>query len=386
MKSWWILINNIMKESLTKKLDFIVIGAGIAGLSCAYHLTKDGYSVMVFEKSDGKDNASYASTAEMNHDPDASWDRIISKFGIRGARYIWKLSEFSAQKLTKFAHRPGSEHFSTKRVPAHIFTYDQKGVTLLKKRFELYKKIGAQVTFTENAKSLHKNFRSSITIKNEGATNNQALLIALRAATHEQGGKVIYKTPVVDLKVNKRGVEVRTKKGNIFHTKHVILATGGIELINLPVKIGRERTFVVSYKKRNMDKLFSSSLLWDTAEPFHYIRSFVGKRLWVGGEDVAEESYTPSSDKRHIAALDKYSREVLALDSSYVLEKKKSWSGVFFPTARGLPYIGDVAGTPIKLALGFGGTGILMSFVSGYLIASWLKKKEMKYKPLFKIW
>lgn len=99
--------------------------------------------------------------------------------------------------------------------------------------------------------------------------------------------------------------------------------------MNLPIKIGRERTFVVSYKKQNMDKLFSSSLLWDTAEPFHYIRSFAGNRLWVGGEDVAEESYTPSSDKRHIAALNKYSREILALDSSYVLEKKKSWSGVF---------------------------------------------------------
>ncbi len=375
-----------MKKSLTKNFDFIVIGAGIAGLSCAYHLTKDGYSVIVLEKSDGKDNASYASTAEMNHDPDATWDRIITKFGIREAKRIWKLSEFSAQLLTKFAHRPGSKHFSTERVPAHIFTYDQKGSTHLKKKFELYKKIGAQVTFTENAQSLHKNFRSSMTIKNEGATNNQALLIALRVATHEQGGKVMYKTPVIDLKVNEQGVEVKTIKGKIFQAKNVILATGGIELIKLPIKIGRERTFVVSYKKRNMDKLFSSSLLWDTAKPYHYIRSFAGKRLWVGGEDVAEESYTPSSDKKHVAALHKYSREVLALDSSYIFEKKKSWSGVFFPAARGLPYICDVPGTPIKLALGFGGSGILMSFVSGYLIASWLKKKEMKYKPLFEIW
>lgn len=39
--------------------DIIVIGAGIVGLSSAYYLARSGHSVIVLEKSDGSDSASY---------------------------------------------------------------------------------------------------------------------------------------------------------------------------------------------------------------------------------------------------------------------------------------------------------------------------------------
>ena len=41
------------------KSEIIVIGAGIVGLSSAYYLAKAGHSVIVLEKSDGSDAASY---------------------------------------------------------------------------------------------------------------------------------------------------------------------------------------------------------------------------------------------------------------------------------------------------------------------------------------
>ncbi len=103
--------------------DHIIIGAGIAGLSAAYHFAKDGHSVVVLEATDGKSGASFASTAEMNHDPDAKWEKVVERFGIEGAREVWELSDFAMEKLADFAHRPGEEHFGTERLPAHLLSY-----------------------------------------------------------------------------------------------------------------------------------------------------------------------------------------------------------------------------------------------------------------------
>ena len=39
----------------------------------------------------------------------------------------------------------------------------------------------------------------------------------------------------------------------------------------------------------------------------------------------------------------------------------------------------------IYVNFGFGGTGILTSFISGYLLANWLKGKEKEYQKYFKL-
>jgi len=366
------------------KYDFVIIGAGIAGLSGAYHLAKDGYSVVVLESGSGKENASFASTAEMNHDPEVEWQKVISRFGLKGAKDLWKLSERGIRALSAFAHRKNAEHFNTDRVPAHLFALDKKGKTMLRKKFELYKKIGGNVSWTEVASVIHKYFYSAFTIKDEGTTNNQAILRTLARAVRSHKGKIRFHTEVKKITEKGAGVIVETKNGTQFTGARVLVATGDLKLIPALNKlIDRVRSFVVRYKNHTMPRLFRSSILWDTASPYHYIRSFRGFELWVGGEDVSESSYRKSDEKMHARNVDAYAKKVLGLNASF--KKKGGWSGVFFPTHRGLPYIGRIENSRIFVSAGFGGSGILMSFMSGFLHAAWLKNKELSYKKLFSI-
>jgi glycine/D-amino acid oxidase-like deaminating enzyme len=359
--------------------EYIVIGAGIAGLSAAYHLVKDGYSVLVLEATDGSESASMASTAEMNHDPDANWDNIVEQFGIGGAKLLWKLCSDGIDLLSEFAHQSGEPHFGTDRVPAYFFSYRNEDTEILKKKYDFYTSIGAHVSL-DTASSLHPNFHAVLTTHGEGVTNNQMLLKTLAHEVRERGGSILHNCPVSRL----HGNRVITESGEEYLGKQIIVATGdGADLLSWSSEIEKKRTFVISYQRHDLPEFFRTSVMWDTDKPYHYVRSFGGNRLWIGGEDVYERDYVSSeeNDGKKYAALEQYAREVLGTDDSYV--HQSAWNGPFYPAKRGLPYIGVIPGTPHIASVGFGGTGIITSFLSGYLLAAWKRGELLDYQPLF---
>lgn len=362
-----------------RSYDFVVVGGGIAGLSSAYHLLRDGYSVCLLERYDGHHGASSDSTAITSHDPDAKWPLVLSRFGLKGARELWGLSDLSLRLLTAYARRV-DPNFAMRRVPTYIFSSSASRDGDLRKLEAMYRRFGAKPKFISDGPSLHSEFHSALMLPGEGQTNNLALVANLRSSVRELGGTILVNRPVARVVSRGGGAEVMTEQGEVFHGRQAIIATGTATVpAGVPVRTKIMRTFVVSFKKHGMPELFRSSVLWDTLEPYHYIRSFRGYLLWVGGEDVEEKDYNPKKD--YYAPLVKFAEARLGLDRSYKVFAK--WTGTFYPTATHLPYISKVPGKPVFLNLGFGGTGILSSFVSGYLIASWLKGKETRYKRFF---
>lgn len=368
-----------MLGPMEKEYDYVIIGAGIAGLSTAHHLTQDEYSVLVLEGSDGTTSASYASTAEMNHDPDAHWELIIERFGIEGAKQLWKLCADGIDLLSEFAHQLGEEHFRTDRLPAYFYAYRDEDLELLKKRFDLYTRIGAHVSLqTENLP--HHNFKGVLVIHGDGVTNNQKILKTLAHTTKAQGGEILYHQKVTSLD----GGTVTTDTGDVFFGKKVVIATGdGGGLLPDSFEIEHKRTFVVSYEKEHLPEFFHSCVMWDTDEPYHYTRSFDSTRLWIGGEDVPDALYVPSleADEEKYALLADYGKTLFGLDSTYV--RQAVWNASFFPAKRGLPFIGEISGTNHIANTAFGGSGIITSFLSGYLLAAWERGELLENKKLF---
>ncbi len=367
--------------SLTKQYDFIIIGAGIAGLSSAYYLLKDKHSVLVLEGRKGLDNASFHSNAIMSHDPDAHWPLVVKKFGINGVKDIWELGEKSAKALTKFAHTT-KPHFNTERLVSRIYSNSKAKTKKLFAQYQIFKKAGVPCKFIKEGTKLHPAFDSYIEIEQEGQTNNQAMLKNLSREVRRLGGKIVKQTPVVDITYTKDIATVATKNKKTFIAKNVILATGTRVLLpRIAPKTSIKRAFVVQYKKHGMDPFYTKAVYWDNEDPYHYIRSFKGNVLWVGGADVYEKDYKSKSN--YYKSIEKYARQNLKLPKSY--KREFAWSGIYYPTENGLPYIGKIPNTPIWVNYGFGGTGILTTFISGYLIASWLKGKELKYQKLFEV-
>lgn len=122
------------------------------------------------------------------------------------------------------------------------------------------------------------------------------------------------------------------------------------------------------------------SLIWETKEPYIYIRTTGDNRIIVGGED--EEFMNPVK------------RDELLRKKTTVLEKKfkklfpgipfkteMAWCGTFSSTEDGLPYIGEWPGREgMFFALGYGGNGITFSMNAAQMITNSIQgNKDERY-------
>lgn len=371
-----------MTQSKKQVFDLIVIGAGFAGLSAAYHFaTKGKQKVLVLEKGDGKDNASFASTAEMNHDPDIDWQKVIKKFGVEQASRIWKLNEQEIKRLSLFAHSPNVPHFETKRTSAFLYGQTSEDLKNIRQKFALYKKIGAKVEFPISAPDAF--FKHALCIKNDGKTNNQAILTGLKKVIRENGGQVLYGKEIVSvIRKDAQLYEMATSSKTYF-TKKVLVATGDQTILGLDtLPIQKIKTFVTRYTLTGKEsKIIKEGVFWDTARPFHYIRTFGDRELWVGGEDVVLAQGVSFDEKKKVVALRDYVENKIQIVQG--TQYLGHWSGTFFESERSVPYIYQNENTGIMYSVGFGGSGLLMSLASGYLQYMWQKGKMKEYKKIF---
>jgi glycine/D-amino acid oxidase-like deaminating enzyme len=110
--------------------------------------------------------------------------------------------------------------------------------------------------------------------------------------------------------------------------------------------------------------------------------------VWVGGEDVYESTWQQSAEEEEkyeekYAKIITYARDVFGIDASYT--RQAAWSGKFYPAVRTLPYIGEIPGMPHIASVGFGGTGIITSYLSGMLIAAWKRGELLEYQKFFSL-
>jgi glycine/D-amino acid oxidase-like deaminating enzyme len=368
------------------KTEVAILGAGISGALVRYHLIQAGIDCVTVDARTIGLGSTSASTSLLQYEIDEPLVRLTEKIGKENAQRAYQLCGQAIEKLEKITKKVGIEYFETKK--SLYYAAYKKDVAWLKEEFEARKQAGFSAKWLEPKEVKEQyGFNSHGAILSQLAAQTNAYMLAHGLLQHKyKQHKIFDRSPVVDIKHHKNGVTLATKSGYTLKAKKLVYAVGYevVDFIKDDIVDLLSTYAVVSeqYNERNFWK--DDVLIWNTANPYLYLRTTPDNRVLVGGRD--EEFSNPAKrDKLIKKKTQQLAGDVNKLFPHLDFIPEFSWTGTFGSTKDGLPYIGGHPKLPNGyFALGFGGNGITFSLIAAEIITGLITGKENKDAELFR--
>jgi glycine/D-amino acid oxidase-like deaminating enzyme len=364
-----------------------IIGAGISGALVRYHLIEAGIDCTTIDARTIGLGSTSASTSLLQYEIDVPLYKLIDMIGKEKAQRAYQLCGEAITKLGQLTKKVGIEYFESKK--SLYYAAYKKDVTWLKKEYEARKEAGFKVDYLE-ADDVKKqfDFEAPGAILSQLGAQTNAYMLTHCLLQHKKRGQelnIFDRSPVVNIKHSKSGVVLTTETGYTIKAKRLVYATGYevVDFIDKKIVDLLSTYAVVSEQYNERDFWKDEVLMWNTADPYLYIRTTPDNRVLVGGRD--ENFSNPiKRDKLIKRKTKQLTKDVNTLFPHLDFKPEFSWAGTFGSTKDGLPYIGEYDKLPNSyFALGFGGNGITFSLIAAEIITDLITGKENKDAALF---
>ncbi len=354
--------------------DVVILGGGISGALMAYELMQKGVSTLTVDARSIGLGSTCASTSLLQYEIDIPLHQLAEMIGDSNAGRAYRLCLEAIEKLNLVAAKIGFKDLQRRKSLYYAAT--KKDVPSLIKEFESRKKHGFSVHFLSQddiKKKIGIDAPAAI-LSNDGAQTDAYMFThALHQFNIKKGAQVYDRTTITKINHKNNSVELETENGFKIKCKKLVYATGYevVKYIDKPI-VKLHSTYAIISESLSINKPYwkNDMLIWNTADPYLYIRTTLDNRILVGGRD--EEFYSP---RRRDALIPKKTKQLtkdfIKLFPDIKFQPEFSWTGTFGSTKDGLPYIGEYSKLPNSyFALGFGGNGITFSMVAAELIAN----------------
>ena len=368
-EAFWLLKNGILnsypKLQEDTSCDIVVLGAGITGALISHALHTAGYDVVVVDKRDVANGSSAATTSMLQYEIDVPMVDLAEMIGIPGAVECYKAGIDSIDTLHDLVEKEKIECGFDRKESLQV-AHSKKAVKKLRKEFEMREQHGFDVKWL-TAKDIEDRYRMQshpgiLSIKGASIDAFQ-FAHGLFFNNHKRGLRIFDHTTVNDIKYEEDGVLLKTEDGYKIDAKKIVFCTG-FETMQMFKKKYAEivTTFAcVSEQNLNFFDTLDDTLIWDTADPYIYMRTTDDKRLLVGGEDIAYK-YGTISEKVKNKKSAKLIKKLNKLFPGINFIEDYVWAGAFGVTKDGLPFIGSHPDFKNAVfVLGLGGNGITFS-------------------------
>lgn len=389
---YW-LINSGLPEQYPKletsiKTDVVIIGGGISGAITAHFLINAGIDCIVVDSRSIGLGSTCASTSLLQYELDKPLSELSTQIGFQSAARAYNLCSTAIDTLKQITKEIKFKHFQSQK--SLFFAAYKKDKKLIADEFIIRKKAGFKLEILDQ-KNIQEQFgfdASAALLSDQGATTDAYLLThALLQSSIKMGLSVYDRSPISKIKYQKNHVQLMTEKGHTITANKIVNATGYEikEFIDKKiVKLNSTYALVSENITSPLPVWKDKTLLWNTADPYLYMRLTEDNRIILGGRD--EEFYNPKKRdeliKSKTAALTKDFKKIFP---KIELIPEFSWTGTFGSTKDALPYIGTYNKTPhTYYALGFGGNGITFSVIAAQIITDLITSKKNKDASLFK--
>ncbi len=369
------------------KTDVVIIGGGISGALTAYYLINAGVNCIIVDARTIGLGSTCASTSLLQYELDKPLSELSKQIGVNSAEHAYRLCAKAIDTLKSISNKLKFNDFKT--CDSLFFAKTKKDVSFLEREFLSRNQAGFNIKLMHE-KEIKKNYGFSAPaaiLSSEGATTDAYMFThALLKSGIKTGLQVFDRTSIANITYTKKGVKLKTENGHLIHAMKIINATGYevTEFVDKKI-VQLHSTYAVASEPLHSEKnpWKSNTILWNTDDPYLYLRWTKDNRIIIGGRD--ENYYNPGARDKLIKKKSKQlTKDFLKLFPTIDFIPEFTWTGTFGSTKDALPYIGTYDKTPhTYYALGFGGNGITFSLIAAKIMRDMILGKKNKDASLF---
>lgn len=348
--------------------DVVIVGGGIAGLSCARRLSRTGRHVVLLERDFCGSGASGRSSGFITPDSELGLASLVARYGAETARRLWSFVESGVETI---AHEIRAHGFSCDlRSQDSLFVAASAGGM---KAVESEHRARAGFGFASRmyereqmGEVLHtRRYFAGVRYGGTFGIDPYAYCRALRDQLRSEGVDVFENTSVVRLREN--GVD--TERGSVSARQVIVCADRFIPALGeLCTELYHVQTFLAVSRplaEADVQRIFADgeAMVWNSRAVYDYFRVIDGPRLLLGGGSLRhtyDRAELPDPTKFGERMRARFGRTFpsvhVALDCvwSGMLGVSKDLLPVAGPdaTRASIWYVGGAAGLPWATALG----------------------------------
>lgn len=353
------------------RTDVLVVGMGISGAMVAESLTAAGFRVMLIDRRGPVLGSTPASTALVQYEIDVPLTRLSRAMGRGPAEQAWRRSRLAVANLSARIDALGIPCGKVER-GALLLAGNDLGAQGLRAEAEARRAAGLYAEYLTRAQLKDRfGIARAAAILSPGnlALDPRQLTAGLLNRSIARGARAHAPVEATTMESSRSGVMVGTADGPVISAAHLVLATG-YELTSLvPTKAHKViSTWAIATRRQPRALWPEEVLIWESSDPYLYLRSTSDGRIICGGEDE-EFSAEDLRDALIPAKTARLSSKLARLFPSVDPRAEFAWAGAFGSTSSGLPLIGKVPRHPrVHAVLGYGGNGITFSSIAADIV------------------
>jgi glycine/D-amino acid oxidase-like deaminating enzyme/predicted kinase len=365
------------------RADVCIVGAGIAGLTTAYLLAREGKSVVVVEKDKVGGGESSHTRSYLSNVMNGGYRKIESVHGKKGAR-LTAQSHSSAITRIDFIAAREQIHCDFERVDGYLFLGPEHSEKDLHEEFEAAQRAGVKVSELEYP-PFNLKLGPCLRFRRQAQFHPLKYMAGLAAAVKRYGGRIYSRTEAKEIKGGKTA-EIIIKNRKKISARAVVVTTNTLmnDWATMRTKQSAYRRYVIGMPIPT--GTIPKALYWDTEDPLHFVRALRRKDgraerdvLLVGGED--HQTGQAEDIENRFARLWTWAQKHFGPLGA----PEFRWSGQVMNSIDGLALIGRNPGDEenIYIAAGDSGMGLTHGTIAGMLLTDLILERDNAWTTLY---
>lgn len=375
-KSIWedVVLPHFSSLDKNLKADVCIVGGGISGVSLAYQLGKRGKKVILLEGARIASGQTGRTTAHLTYQPEDQLKNLIKQHDNKRLSSYMSAHSRAIDIIEDIIFQ---ENISCdfKRTSGFLFLGEHDSFETLSEEHKLGRELGFDLQLVDQIPGF-PNLGPAVVYPRQAQFHPLKYISGLLRTLHDLDVAIFENSHVKEFHTYSQGTRVVTNEGFEVEATNLVVATDSPvnNRFYIHTKQAAYRTYAVGLR---MNKKIEIPLMWDTADPYRYIRQN-GDTLIVGGEDHRTGQ---SAEGDPFIRLETWAREHFP----WLGELDYHWSGQVFEPTDEMGFIGrnPGIGKNVFIVTGESGMGMTHSTIASELISDLIEQKENSWEEIF---